>query len=52
MHFNATSFSRRSVLRALTIPLATTLALGLGACSPQDSASKPVAGSIKPEQSY
>jgi thiol:disulfide interchange protein DsbG len=42
--------SRRSALRTLALVAAATLTLG--ACSPQDAAQKPVAGSIKPEQSY
>ena len=52
MAFTAHPPSRRSVLGALTLPLAAVLALGLGACSPQDEAQKPVSGSVKPEQSY
>ena len=52
MHFTVHSPSRRSALRSMGIPLLASLALGLGACSPQDAAPKPVAGSIKPEQSY
>ncbi len=44
------ALSRRSLLRALTLAASATLALA--ACSPQDSAQKPVAGSVKPEQSY
>jgi thiol:disulfide interchange protein DsbG len=45
--------SRRLLLRAMAIPLAATLAFGLAACSPQpDAPSKPVAGSVTPEQSF
>jgi thiol:disulfide interchange protein DsbG len=52
MHFTAPSHSCRSALRALGIPLFAAVTLGLGACSPQDAAQKPAAGSVKPEQSY
>ena len=52
MAFTAHPPSRRFVLGALTLPLAAALTLGLGACSPQDAAPKPEAGSIKPAASY
>jgi thiol:disulfide interchange protein DsbG len=46
----AHSLSRRLALLSLSLPLAAALALS--ACSPQDATQKPVAGSVKPEQSY
>ncbi len=52
MHFNAFRLSRRSALRAFSVPLTAALAFSLGACSPQDSAQKPAPGSIKPDQAY
>ncbi len=48
MQISALTLSRRSLLRALALAASATLA----ACSPQDAAQKPVAGSVKPEQSY
>lgn len=42
------TLSRRSLLRALALAASATLA----ACSPQDTTQKPMAGSVKPEQSY
>lgn len=50
MKFNALTPTRRAALGTLTIALAATW--GLSACSPQDSSTKPVAGSVKPAESY
>lgn len=48
MTFTALTPSRRSILRAATLPLAAALA----ACSPQDAAQKPAAGSVAPADAY
>jgi thiol:disulfide interchange protein DsbG len=50
MQINAPSLSRRLALASISLPLLA--ALGLSACSPQDTAQKPAAGTVKPEQSY
>lgn len=47
--FSVSEPSRRTLLRLATLPLA---AVALAACSPQDSAPKPVASSVKPADSY
>jgi thiol:disulfide interchange protein DsbG len=52
MTFSDSTPSRRSVLRAAALPLAAVLALHLAACSPQDAAQKPAAGSVKPADAY
>ena len=52
MTFTAPTPSRRSLLRAATLPLAAIAVLNLAACSAKDEASKPAAGSVKPEDSY
>jgi thiol:disulfide interchange protein DsbG len=44
--------SRRSLLRAAALPLVAALCYPLAACSPQDAAQKPVAGSVKAADSY
>jgi thiol:disulfide interchange protein DsbG len=44
--------SRRSLLRWSALFGATSLALALGACSPQDSAQQTARGSVPPAQSY
>jgi thiol:disulfide interchange protein DsbG len=44
--------SRRSLLRAATLPLAAMLSYNLAACSPQDAAQKPAVGSVKAADSY
>lgn len=50
MNLNASPLTRRQALGSMSIALAA--ALGLAACSPQDAATKPVAGSVKPAESY
>ena len=50
MKLNASPLTRRQALGSMSIALAA--ALGLAACSPQDTATKPVAGSVKPAESY
>jgi thiol:disulfide interchange protein DsbG len=50
MTFTAFTPNRRQALGTLSIALAG--AWGLSACSPQDAATKPVAGSVKPAESY
>lgn len=50
MQLNAPSLSRRLALASISLPLLA--AVGLSACSPQDSAQKSVSGTVKPEQSY
>lgn len=52
MHFFAPIPTRRAALRTLAFSSAAVLALGLGACSPQDAAQKPAPGSVKPAESY
>jgi thiol:disulfide interchange protein DsbG len=52
MIFTAHPSSRRTVLRLAALTGATAALLALGACSPQDTPPKPVAGSVKPEQSF
>ena len=52
MTFSAHTPSRRKLLRLAALSGAAALAFTLGACSPQDAAQKPLAGSVKPEQSY
>jgi thiol:disulfide interchange protein DsbG len=46
------SLSRRGLLRLAAIAGAAATLVTLPACSPQGAADKPVAGSVKPEQSY
>ena len=50
MTFTTFTPNRRLAIGSLSIALAA--ALGLAACSPQDAATKPVAGSVKPAESY
>lgn len=52
MTFLSPTPSRRSVLRAATLPLAAVLALNLAACSPDDAAQKPATGSVKASDAY
>ena len=52
MNLTAPSLGRRCLLRAAAVPMAAALMWNLAACSQQDSAPKPLAGSVKPEQSY
>jgi thiol:disulfide interchange protein DsbG len=47
-----TTLSRRSILRAASMPLAAFLVLDLAACSPHENAPKPTVGSVKPEDAY
>jgi thiol:disulfide interchange protein DsbG len=50
MTFTASTHTRRLALGTLALSLVAAVALS--ACSPQDAATKPVAGSVKPAESY
>jgi thiol:disulfide interchange protein DsbG len=50
MTFTTFTPTRRLAIGSLSV--AVVAMLGLSACSPQDASTKPVAGSVKPAQSY
>ncbi len=50
MTFTTFAPTRRLAIGSLSVVVAAML--GLSACSPQDTATKPVAGSVKPAESY